>query len=49
MIAKLYEETHITTQWPHMWNKCEVFSEVGRESGQNNLILEGENIQSHLT
>lgn len=49
MIAKVYEETQVTTQWSHMWNKYEVFAEVGRESGQNNLILQGENTQFHLT
>lgn len=47
MIAKVYEETWI--RWPYMLNKYKVFTEVGRKSGQNNFILEGENTQFSLT
>lgn len=49
MIAKAYEETEDRTWWSHMLNKYEVFAELGRKSRQNNLLLEGEYTQFHLT
>lgn len=49
MIAKVYEETEFRTWRPCMLNKYEVLAEAGRKWGQNNLILESENTQFHLT